>query len=661
MPFWWGRRKRWWRGRRRPYYRRKYHTKRRRRRRPFYRRKSKRTYRRRRRRTKVRRKKQTLKITQWQPDTIRKCKIKGFITHVLGAQGKQFACYSDTRFDWVPPRTPGGGGFGVEKYTLAFLYDEYLRGNNIWTFSNVYLELVRYNGCRFKFFRHQTMDFVGCYQRMYPMELEKYTYADSHPYSILKKKHHFIIPSFRHKHFGKPYVIVKIKPPKQTTNKWYFQETFAPAGLVKLTTAVCDLSYSNIGSSSSNQLMTFYAINLQFYVNAGWGNATHTTTYGWYRPASNTKTGTLTGKDINGKTLTANITTNINDYKTTVDYTTGYFTPNLLQMAVIDQQNVLPIVAARYNPTRDDGKGNAIWLQSILNTEYGPPRTDKTLIADNLPIWQLCFGFINYVQKIKKDPTFLKTYYIVVQSNYFEPHHGLNKFYVPVDQTFIQGKGPYGEWPTQDKKQKWYPTLDHQLETLNSFVECGPFIPKLDNKNLSTWELRSKYCFYFKWGGSQLPEQETTNPAEQGIYEIPDKLKQALQVLDPKYNKAKKAVHAWDFRRGILTKKAAKRILEDSESSGTLSTISGTPEKKKKKYQGNALQVQEEETSSLQSCLLSLCEENTFQETQENPDLLQLIKQQQQQQQQIKFNLLSLISKLKKKQTTMQLQTGLLH
>ncbi len=108
---------------------RPYKQRRRRRRRPTYRRRYYRTHKRRRRRSKVRRKKKTLLIKQWQPDTIRKCKIKGYITHVLGSEGKQFACYTDTRFDWVPPRTPGGGGFGVEKYTLSFLYDEYLRGN----------------------------------------------------------------------------------------------------------------------------------------------------------------------------------------------------------------------------------------------------------------------------------------------------------------------------------------------------------------------------------------------------------------------------------------------------------------------------------------------------------------------------------------------------
>lgn len=54
-----------------------------------------------------------------------------------------------------------------------------------------------------------------------------------------------------------------------------------------------------------------------------------------------------------------------------------------------------------------------------------------------------------------------------------------------------------------------------------------------------------------------------------------------------------------------------------------------------------------------------ILEEPTFQETQKT-SLQELINQQQQQQQSIKHNLLKLISHLKKKQSVLQLQTGLL-
>nr|UHK06526.1 MAG: ORF1 [Torque teno midi virus] len=661
MAFWWRRRRKYWRGRRRPFYRKRYSKYKRRRR--FYRRKPKRTYRRRRkRRTKVRRKKQTIPLKQWQPDTIRKCKVKGLALHVLGSNGKQFACYTDNRFSWTPPTTPGGGGFGVEKFTLQYLYKEYLRGNNIWTYSNVYLDLVRYTGATINFYRHPHIDFVVYYRRMYPMAIDKYSYAESHPFNLLKQKHKIIIPSFRHKPYGKRRVKVKFKPPKQLVTKWFFQEGFAETGLIQLTSSACDLNYSYIGSSNSNQLLTIYALNQQFYKNAGWGNATHISTYGWYNPTGNLQGGTWTGFDINGKPLTANITSGPNKYMESTNYNTGWFQTNLLKMAKITTpQQVIPTTAGRYNPTRDDGQGNALWLVNVVKDTYAPPSTDKTLIVDSLPLWQLAYGFFDYVQKVKQDTTFLKSYYCVLQSPYIEPHSGLNKSYIPIDQSFINGKGPYGEYVTENMKQHWYVTLEHQLETINQIVQSGPYIPKLENQKLSTWELHSSYTFFFKFGGAELPEQETADPSKQGQYDVPDKFKSAIQISDPKYQKAKHMLHAWDFRRGILTKRAYKRILENQSTSSIIQTDSEeeTP-KKKKKFQGNEVPIIHQTEEKIQDCLLSLCERSTSQEEETTTDIKQLIKQQRKKQQQLKLNMLHIISELKKKQTLLQLQTGLL-
>ena len=74
--------------------------------------------------------------------------------------------------------------------------------------------------------------------------------------------------------------------------------------------------------------------------------------------------------------------------------------------------------------------------------------------------------------------------------------------------------------------QHWFPRLEFQQECINNIVTSGPYIPKLDNQKNSTWELHSTYTFYFKWGGAELPEQETANPRTQGQYEVPDKLQQ---------------------------------------------------------------------------------------------------------------------------------------
>nr|UHK04114.1 MAG: ORF1 [Torque teno midi virus] len=667
MPFWWGRRKRWWYGRRRRRPFRKY--KRRRPKRRVYRRANRRTYRRRRRRgRKVRRKRKKIHIQQWQPATIRKCKIKGWTVNCLGGHGRQFACYSDNRFNWTPPTTPGGGGFGCEKYTLGYLFDEYLRGNNIWTTSNLYLDLARYTGCKFIFYRHPTLDFIVYYKRSYPMNLDKSTYANCYPYILLKKKHKRIVHSLKRHPQGKPYVKIRIKPPQQMSTKWFFQESIADTGLVEIHTAVADLSYSYIGCCNTNQLVSFPILNRQFYELTGWGNASNLTTFGWYMPrGSMPKQFTWKGTDVFLKQQQGQInvpaSTGQEQYMYTINYKTGWFQPNLISCFKFNEpssQQVAPVKVCRYNPTRDTGVGNKVWLLSTLNTSYEPPRTDKELIIEGEPLYILLNGFTDYVQKHKKDPTFLQSYYIIIQSDFIEPHTGLDNYHVPIDWNFLKGKGPYGETPTQRMLEKWFPRLEFQQEVINSIVTSGPYVPKLDNQKNSTWELHSQYTFYFKWGGAELPEQETANPRTQGQYEVPDKIQQAIQIADPQLQKAAKNLHSWDFRRSFLTKSAHKRILQDSETDSIVSTDSQEEiTKKKQKLQGNSLQIASHQEEEVQSSLLSLFEEDSSQEPQES-NIKQLIKQQKYKQQQLKHNLLTIIADLKRKQKMIQLQTGFL-
>nr|UHK06758.1 MAG: ORF1 [Torque teno midi virus] len=661
MPFWWQRRKRWWwRGRQRAYYKRKYPKRRKRRR--VYRRKRRRAPRRRyRRRTKVRRKKKQIPIRQWQPAHIRKCKIKGLAINCLGGDGKQFVCYTDDQYSWTPPRAPGGGGFGHEKYTLQYLYKEFKKGHNIWTSSNAMLDLVRYTGCKFIFWRHPKIDFLVTYNLSYPMIIDKYSYSDCHPFKLLLAKHKRLIPSKITKPLGKPYVKIKIRPPRQMITKWFFQEGFANTGLVEITSAACDMNYANLGRTSTNQLVSFVTLNNQFYTKNGWGNKS----LGAYMP-SPTETKHFPDAILwNGKKK--NITVTASDYNTSVAYETGWFQPDLLQVKSFSEtQQVIPTNAGRYNPTIDDGTGNSIWLVSVLNSSFAKPTSDKTLIIEGKPIWQLLYGFANFVQKYKKDPTFLKTYLLVIESPYIFPYHevGTLNFHIPIDQSFINGKGPYDDYVTTEQKKLWFPTLQHQQQTINAFVESGPFIPKLNNERDSTWELRSLYTFYFKFGGAQLPETEALDPSKQADYEVPDTLKSTLQIINPEKQAAASILHTWDFRRGIVKKSALKRMLEDQETDTDFQTDADSPTKKKKKtHITNQTPCYQEEEEEIHQCLLSLCEEPTcqdFQEVPENQQLLQLIQQQQQQQQQIKLQLLQLIASLKQKQKMLQLQTGML-
>lgn len=662
MPFWWRRRNRPWYGR---WYKRRRAQRFKRRKQTRYRRRRTRKPRRRRRRRlyKVRRKKKTLAVRQWQPDCIRKCKIVGYTTHVLGAHGKQFACYADTKYDWTPPLQPSGGGFTVEKFSLQYLYEENRRGNNIWTQSNKLLDLVRYTGGQITFYRHPHIDFLVHYTRMLPMNLEKFTYPEAHPMSILLKKHKKAVPSLLTKPHGKRTVKIKFKPPKQMTSKWFFQQTMASTGLLQLTAAAADLRYPSLGCCNENRLMTFYALNLQMYKNAGWGNNHNVltpTVSNWYIPTNGEQ-------DISkvlmpdGKQVTVRVKST--PYHDSINYDTGWFQTKLMQAIEIiePKQTYIPTTAARYNPTRDTGEGNQIWLQSILNTSYGPPATDKTLILEGLPLWQLMYGFTNYVQKVKGDPTFLETYVLLIRSKFIEPAHTLSNIYLVLDKSFILGKGPFDSYVTTAMKQKWFPTVQHQQKTINDFVTTGPFIPKLENLKQGTWELYSKYKFFFKFGGASLPDADTADPQQQATWVVPTNMQQTVQVANPQKCSPSATLHSWDFRRGLITSSAFKRMCENQETDTDVQTDTEPPQKKKKTtFKGSALQHLPEEAQEIEECLLSLYKEDTCQEIQENQDLLFLINQQQQQQQELKHNLLKLINHLKAKQQVLQLQTGIL-
>lgn len=659
MPFWWWRRRqRWYRGRNRRFYkprnRRRYTTKRRK-----YRRQPRRAPRRRRRgRKKVRRKQRKITLKQWNPDSIRKCKIKGFNIHILGAQGTQYRCYTDNQQKWTNPKAPGGGGFGFEKFTLQYLYQQYKMGNNIWTTSNKNLDLVRYTGCCFKFFRHLYMDFIIEYQLSYPMIQEKYSYADCYPKQLLLAKHKRLILSKRSKPHGKSYVKVKIKPPKLLSTKWFFQDVFANTGLVTIKSSVCDLTYPDIGPLNNNQLTTIYAINLQFYVNGGWGNKTSETSP--YMPFASAST-TFTGKDINGKAISGTI--DKSSYNSSVAYSTGWFQPKFLQLASRTEQQVLPTTLGRYNPTLDDGVGNQIWFSSILNNNYDRPTHDKTLIVEGLPLYQLLYGLTDYITKAKKDSTFLKTYVMLISSKYILPYHdiGTRNYYLPIDQTFIQGKAPYGDYLTAAQQKLWFPTIEHQVQTINNIVQAGSYIPRLENERYNTWELKSKYIFYLKWGGAQQPDATAEDPSKQASYDVPDKIKQAIQIGNPSKQSPYATLHSWDYRRGIITPKAYRRMLENQSTDTDFQTDTEYQPPKKKKKITNQMPLQTQDQEEIEASLLHLYKENTFQEIPQTENLQQLILQQQQQQQHLRDNLLTLISDIKKQQCLLQLQTGLLN
>lgn len=662
MPFWWRRRRKPWFGRwRRRFTKRRYPK---RRKRKFYKRRRNRRLTRRRRRGKVRRKKKKIAIQQWQPESIHKCKIIGFSNLVLGAEGTQYLCWTNEQPEYTQPKAPGGGGFGSEVITLDWLYKQWRAHNNIWTKSNKNKDLVRYTGCQIILYRHATTDFIFTYNRAPPFELTKFTYPDCQPQNILLRPHKRIVPSLLTKPWGKKYIKIKIKPPTQMITKWFFQANFADYGLVLLQAAAANFRFPSIAPKAQNQMVTIYFLDLDLYNIPNWGQ---TRTDAW-RPQSTHQQWKFKYKLKNGETkeITMPPTSAQSPYKTAYetsisrDY--GWWQKGILNAFEMSRDGATvtnrPVYLARYNPNMDTGDGNIVYAISILQSKWTPPVTQTEYSIQGQPLWMAFFGFFSFLKHISKDRAFDLHYMFVIKSPAIIPVTVTKQdFYAFVDWDFINGQLPWEEFLSEKIKATWYPKATFQTTTINSLVECGPFIPKYANISESTWELMYKYKFFFKWGGPQAPDEPVDDPKGKHTYPVPDTMHQSVQIGDPKKQTSESILHHWDFRRGIITQTALKRMQENLQTDTDFQSDDSEPARKRRKIT-KEMPYKNQEKEELQTCLQELCKENTFQETPQT--IQQLIEQQQQQQRDLKYNILQLLTHLKKQQRFLGLQTGLL-
>nr|UHK05432.1 MAG: ORF1 [Torque teno midi virus] len=657
MPFWWRRRRKPWYGRWR---RRTKRYRRRPRRRQYKRRRYTRAYHRRRKR-KVRRKKlKKIHIQQWQPESIRKCKIQGFSTLVLGAEGTQYLCWTNETETYTQPKAPGGGGFGSELLTLEWLYSQWRAHNNVWTHSNKNKDLVRYTGGQIILYRHPTTDFIVSYSLSAPFELTKFTYADIQPQNMLLRPHKRIVYSLLSRPHGKPTVKIKFKPPKQMSTKWFFQADFAEYGLILLQACAANFRYASISPKAQNQMVTLYFLDTTLYNKPNWAQAQTeawmpTGTHQTYTFKYKTKDGaekeiTMPPKDHTGYE---------NTYKKSISRKDGWWQKAIMNSYQITANSSIvanrAVYPARYNPNEDSGDGNVVYLVSLLQSKWTQPTTPELAIYGQ-PLWMAFYGYYSFLKKFLKDKFFDTHYMFVVKSKAIRPVTvSRQDFYPFVDWDFINGVLPWEEYITPAIEANWYPQAMFQTTTINAIVESGPFIPKYSNIPDSTWQLVYKYKLFFKWGGPQVHDEPVDDPKGQHKYPVPDTMHETIQIGDPKKQTPESILHQWDFRRGIITQTALKRMSENIETDTDFqSDDSESPRKKRKISKEMPCSNQEEE--KLHKCLQTLLEEN---QTQEDPqDLQHFIQQQQQQQQQLKHSIIKLLTHLKREQRFLNLQTG---
>nr|UGV42618.1 MAG: ORF1 [TTV-like mini virus] len=579
----------WWNSRwRRPYYRRRRSGK------PFRTRKRRRRRVRRKFYFKRHKKLKNLKIKQYQPMSIKKCRIEGYLCLFQAGWGRYSNNYTLWKESIFPPKFPGGGGWSIQRLSLANLYTQHKDHMNYWTRSNERLNLCRYLGCKVTLFRERFTDYIFTWMDEEPRHVPKYYYSSYHPLRLLTHKRKKVVPSLTTQpHKRKPYKTVFIPPPKIMKNQWFFQQQLSQYTLLTFAAVSCSLGNMFGSDKAQSNNCTLYCIDTnvfkspffqfkavkpewgyQINVNAflygidnqtlqepKWGQAiylgnTMENKRGSYLNNSNNKVfanwgnpffwGFLTGHfPLAQSQATENPDTYKNKLQTTI--TTSHL------------KNTPLVFPVRYNPFRDKGLGNKLYfVPNYLSSKTDwEPTTDPELIFENYPLWLMAWGLEDILKRIGKTTELDLNWIAVFQSKYLSQPE---PYYVIVSHDFVIGKGPYGtdhEEYSRDDITNWHPRWKYQRQAFNDIVMTGPAVATGDNaQNI---QATMKYNFFFKWGGNSPPQETIYDPVNQPITPYPHNLFGNNEIVDPSTSITGE-IYPWDFRRHYLTDTATERI-----------------------------------------------------------------------------------------------------
>lgn len=247
---------------------------------------------------------------------------------------------------------------------------------------------------------------------------------------------------------------------------------------------------------------------------------------------------------------------------------------NLTQSTLKEQHFLEPTmpfyIECRYNPQADTRK-NATFVTRITETQrdWTQP-TDTHLKTEGLPLWDLLWGWRDYLLK-SGSPQHLDTDYIqVIISDHISPTD--YDHYVPIDNFFIKGKSPYSDHIKPYDIQNWHPKQNFQIQSIAHILQSGPATVKLPEKN--SCEAHMTYRFHFKVGGCPPKMDNVCDPKQQPDYPQPGNLLSSILLQNPEYP-IQYYINSFDERRGMLTAKAAKRIKTDTDTKETLFKSTG--------------------------------------------------------------------------------------
>nr|UGV34821.1 MAG: ORF1 [TTV-like mini virus] len=568
----------------------------------------------------VRRKRKTLPLRQWQPRNIRKCYIKGIQALFMTTSQtltKNFRMYEHS---FIPEHYPGGGGFSVTKYSLEALFEQHGLDRNWWTQTNQNLPLVRYCYCKLKFYQSRDVDYVVNYSLCEPMLATQLLYHSCQPSFMMMNKNCIFVPSKQTQKLKKPYKMLKLGPPNEILNKWYFSHDFNSQGLVMITCAAASFDNYYISPYNVSNNVSFTTLNPHFWKRHDFIQPTHegyspdivgtTTKHMWTTTSHVTSDADLLKLNFSeliylGTTKENNAGQPINDvawdnYFTDFKKWGNPFREEYLtgsDVIIISNKNISQLkttygstprtqklqagdfalttyellITCRYSPDKDTGLGNKVYLKSVLRDTSGwePPHKEE-LISEGFPLWVLFWGFLDWQRKLGEATNINRTYVLVVQSQFISP---TLPYYIILDYNFIHGTSPFlnpqDHHITEEDNQNWYPSTLYQQQTIELIASTGPGTPKIPPKQ--SVEAKLKYSFCFKFGGCAPKMDTIKDPGKQEVYPMPSNQFNPYALQNPA-TRPETYLYQFDVRQDILTKAATERITRDWETKTSLFT-----------------------------------------------------------------------------------------
>nr|UGV38412.1 MAG: ORF1 [TTV-like mini virus] len=628
MPFW---RRRWYY----PYrWRRRRYTRRRPRktfRRTFYRRRY-------RVRKRYKRKLKLFNVKQFNPQTVRKLKVKGILQ--LFFTTRERIDHNNTLYidETTAFHLPGGGGFSLSQMTLQNLYDEHLRLRNWWTKSNDTLPLIKYYGCSVRLYYQPNVDYIFAYNNCFPMKASRLCYNGTQPSVMMLMKHRKIIASKNYKHRKKPYKKLFIRPPAQLKNQWYFQSTIANVPLVNFMATAASLERFYTPSSAITTTIRFFCLDPLFF---NMHDFKYKKTYG-YQPKPNkplfADQQAERFEDIYFDSLTylgnsfdfglgAPINTVVSSLQGEAKWNT-YFTDNkhwgnpfmqnyldhtmktiactvdigqLRQYFSTKNWNLHEKLTdinkthqgwfgeittpyyyeCRYTPHKDKGAGNEVYFLHIDNNArqgWDPEPNKPELIARDLPLWTLYWGLPDW-QKVANIITSVETHGITVfKTQYVTPKNQV--WYIPIGEHFLTERSPYFPFATEAHETQRSKSDEQNWHPKLSFqletinTICSTGPGTIKLPKDTSVEGKLAYTFHFKVGGCPPPMEIIANPQEQPQWNIPSNFNDEPSLQSPS-TPFQHFLYHFDQRGDYLTKTAVERLKKEFPAKETVSSITG--------------------------------------------------------------------------------------